>query len=148
MEEGFKRYWKDSLSNPNLSRLSFYKLLKTEFKTGGYLDDLKFEHRRHITKLICSDHALEIEKGRHKGIKDRSKRVCRMCQSSVEDEKHFLFYCYRYNHIRTKYNLGQDLQSLLRANQSSNTAKYIIEAIEYRDQVLRPVGDGVGGGVV
>ena len=145
LEEGFIRYWKDSLSDPNLSRLSFYKRLKTEFKSEGYLDDLNFENRRKITKLICSDHALEIEKGRHNGINDRSKRICRMCHNSVEDEMHFLFHCSEYDHIRTKHNLGQDVQSLLPTNQCNNTAKYIIEALAYRDQVLRPVEDGVGG---
>ena len=33
---------------------------------GNYLKIPGFQQRRHISKLRCSDHALEIEKGRYK----------------------------------------------------------------------------------
>ena len=72
----------------------------------NYLDTVGFEHRRTIAKFRCSDHVLEIEKGRHKGT-PRHERLCTMCHNGqVEDEKHFLFSCNSFNLLRAKYNFN------------------------------------------
>ena len=111
------------------------------------MDTLNYEHRRAIIKLRCSDHALEIEKGRHKGIKDKSKRICPFCPCpTMEDEEHFILYCNSYNHLREKYDIGHlFLQNLFHDNHVINLAKYTIEAFEYRDQMIRP-SEGRGEG--
>ena len=150
LEDGFIDYWSNSLNDPTVSRLIFYKKLKTEFKSESYLENLNFERRRALTKLRCSDHALEIEKGRHKGIKDRSKRLCSLCPNpTMEDEEHFIFHCNSYTHIRLKYNIGltTSVQVLFLDTFCSNLAKYIIEALEYRNQVTKPGEERVGGAV-
>ena len=106
MEDSYKTFWTKSLTDPNLARLLFYKKIKTEFKMESYFETLRFENRRAIAKLKCSDHALEIEKGRHKE-KPRHERICTLCHNGqIEDEEHFLFSCRIYNTLRVKYNFN------------------------------------------
>ena len=143
LENGFKEHWTYSLNDPALGRLHFYKKVKTEFKEENYLSTLNFEQRRAITKLRCSDHSLEIEKGRHKGL-DRSKRVCPLCEDpTIEDEEHFILHCKSYKHIRLKYNIEQitSVQNLFHETCCASFAKYIIEAFEYRNKGTRS-GEG------
>ena len=84
----FKNFWSDTLKNPHLSRLQFYNSIKEDFSFETY-----FNHRKAIAKLRCPDHALEIEKGRHRST-DRNWRLCKLCQDNeVETEDHFLSKC-------------------------------------------------------
>ena len=119
-------------------RLNFYKKVKTEFRRETFLDNLNFEQRRAVTKLRCSDHALEIEKGRHKGIKDRSKRICPLCPCpTMEDEEHFIYNCNSYNHLRLKYTIGQEatIQDLFSDNFCITFANYVVESFKYREEI-------------
>ena len=85
------------------SKLRFYKLLKNAFEKEPYLDLIpNFHMRKIITKFRCSDHVLEIEKGRHKN-KKVEERLCKMCNRSIEDEIHFLNNCNKYSVIRFHY---------------------------------------------
>ena len=104
IESGWKTWWKKALENPELSRLKFYQEIKEEYQYEQYLDIDNFERRRLISKLRCSDHTLEIEKGRHKPENIRKppeERKCVFCdKGEVEDEKHFLYSCDKYYQIR------------------------------------------------
>jgi hypothetical protein len=42
-----------------------------------------------LSKLRISNHNLEIERGRHRGLQAR-ERICKLCLKEVEDEIHFL----------------------------------------------------------
>ena len=57
-----------------------------------------------------SSHCLEIEKGRHSGVA-RIDRICKICQSSIEDEYHFVFICELYKDLRVKYLPREYIQS-------------------------------------
>ena len=51
-----------------------------------YLNISDFQIRKAITKIRCSDHVLEIEKGRHRKI-PRADRICKFCdKNSIETE--------------------------------------------------------------
>ena len=65
-----------------------------------------FQLRKVITKFRCSDHPLEIEKGRHKNLKLK-ERVCKVCKSEIETEMHFLQRCPLYTNIRNQF-FGND----------------------------------------
>ena len=54
-----------------------------------------FTLRKIITKFRCSDHCLEIEKGRHIKLKPE-ERICKLCKSDVETELHFIQDCPAY----------------------------------------------------
>ena len=109
----------------------------------SYLETLGFENRRVIAKIKCSDHALEIEKGRHKN-KQRHERICTMClNGQVEDEEHFLFSCKAYNALlRVKYSLQHliEAQELFKDVNYGTLAKYLTEAFTIRDEAIRIVG--------
>ena len=58
--------------------------------------------RKSITKYRCSNHKLEIEVERHKGITS-VERVCKLCPNELETESHFLSTCTGYEKLRKKY---------------------------------------------
>ena len=71
-----------------------------------------FPQRKMIAKVRCSDHAVEIEKGRHSKI-PREERTCRVCDSKeVVNEDHFLTKCKFYDNIKLKYQIKQNENSL------------------------------------
>ena len=47
-----------------------------------------------LSKLRISNHNLEIERGRHRGLQAK-ERICKLhvCLKEVEDEIHFLLKC-------------------------------------------------------
>jgi hypothetical protein len=53
---------------------------------------LNEDERRVLTKFRVSAHNVEIEKGRYIGVKTED-RICKLCNTGVEDETHFLLHC-------------------------------------------------------
>ena len=101
----YVNYWTTELRNPDLRRLNLYKEIKGEFKMEHYLQTTNVEHRKAIAKIRCSDHPLEVEKGRHKNI-PRSERKCKFCNlDEIETEEHFLIRCNKYKFLKTKYEI-------------------------------------------
>ena len=153
LENGFQKWWKNALNEPGLSRLNFYKKMKSEFGMENYFKISGFQQRRHISKLRCSDHALEIEKGRHKKGNTRTQaheRVCTICKNGyVEDEEHFLLKCGAYNSVRKKYKFENFNEALEFFNEEnlSTLGKYLIEAFEIRETMMKTSRgvDGEGG---
>ena len=154
LESGWRQWWKLSLENPQLSRLKFYQKIKDEYGYEGYLNTQNFEKRRLISKLRCSDHVLEIEKGRHKQENTRKpveERKCIYCKKGeVEDEKHFLFSCDLYAQIRNKYPIPQGETSDIFSEECLPIlTHYIYEAFKLRESTEVPEkGQGRGGDVV
>ena len=151
-ENGFKKWWKTAIDNPEISRLRFYRKIKTTFETEPYLNVLNFQHRRLISKLRCSDHALEIERGRHKkggkGIPP-SERKCTICKNGqIEDEEHFLLMCQTYNTIKMEHKIENitEINSFFSEENLDNVGKYLKEAFELREKHKRKETEtGVGG---
>ena len=90
--------------------------------------------RKIISKIICSDHTLEIEKGRHLNI-PRAERICKLCMEGViEDEVHFLLKCETYQPLREKYHMYADnIYDFLTTENQENLAKYLIDAFKLRE---------------
>ena len=143
LENGFQKWWTNALNDPNLSRLLFYKKLKSEFGPENYLTIPSFQQRRHITKLRCSDHALEIEKGRHKKGNTRTQtheRVCTLCKNGqVENEEHFLLKCNIYASVRRKYKFEcyKEVLDFFKEENRNTFGKYLIEAFEMREKIIK-----------
>ena len=129
----YKTSWKGKLTDPNLTRLKVYKVINSEFITTKHLD-LPLRMRKMISKIRCSDHPLEIEKGRHLNI-PRDERTCKVCTDGViEDEEHFLLKCEVYQTLREKHHMYADnIQDFLNTENQGNLAKFIIDALELRD---------------
>ena len=102
----FINYWGEAIRDQSLSRLEFYSRIKETPSFETYLDLPKFEHRKTIAKLRCSDHALEIEKGRHRKT-NRENRLCKACEmGEIETEDHFLTKCKLYEDLKIKHNIN------------------------------------------
>ena len=69
----------------------------------GYLNKVtNVGNRIHLSKMRLSNHVLNIEKGRHNGLKI-FERECKLCPGNiVEDEMHFLLSCKTLNTLREK----------------------------------------------
>ena len=92
----------DSLSTINNPehKLRTYALMKTEVGLENYLQTIRnVGIRTQFTKFRISDHNLEIEKGRHRGLSS-DERLCPFCKYKVEDEIHFLLECPIYKDLR------------------------------------------------
>ena len=103
-----------------------------------YLNLSDFRLRKTIAKLRCSDHTLEIERGRHKKI-PRDQRICKVCLSNnIETETHFLINCEFFEHIRNSTGLvkSTDCQTILRDTDPEVLGKYLIEAFLARRDYL------------
>ena len=124
------------------SKLRFYKLFKTSFHGEPYLDFVSdFKLRRKITKFRCSDHALEIEVGRHRKL-NVEDRLCKLCNVDVESELHFLQICPLYNKIRTQCFGNNLLHHWIDKLQykdiksAFNLANYLSKAFDWREKLL------------
>ena len=58
--------------------------------------------RRLLAQFRVSAYSLEIERGRYSGVA-RTDRICKICQSSIEDEYLLVFICDIYKDLRVKY---------------------------------------------
>ena len=138
MTTKFNEYWSEQLTKS--SRLEFYSKVKHDYKEETYLQLPLFRDRQAIAKMRCSDHRLEIERGRHKNT-ERVNRICKICKfNSIEDENHFLFKCPEYTSIRQKTmgeipNLSGDRHPYLSIS-DQNLAKYLREAFKHREETL------------
>ena len=128
----YVKYWKNNLTGSSKGRLEFYCKLKDTLKFEDYLNTLDFHKRKFVAKLRCSDHELEIEKGRHKNI-DRQERVCEMCtMGKIESEEHFLFECPFYGDIRITTNFNCTMSNLFEVNTLGNLGDFIELSLDKR----------------
>ena len=137
----YKEWWAKSLNELDNGRLNFYRTIKHKFSEENYLQLPHFGQRRVIAKFKCSDHQLEIEKGRHKKPEKipRERRLCRLCnKNSIETEEHFLAECTFYDQLKCKYNLsGIEITEGLFDNMNPTIlAQYLNEAFTLRKERL------------
>ena len=90
----FINVWQKELIAQTKLILRTHSLFKNDFFTEHHLELITdFRYRAVITKLRCSSHALEIERGRYQNPKvPRDLRLCLTCKV-VEDENHFVTKC-------------------------------------------------------
>ena len=135
IDKAYNIFWVNEIKKPDIARLQFYKGVKTIFKFEEYLKLGNFRERQVITKLRCSDHSLEIEKGRHRKI-DRSERLCKVCNfKSIETEEHFLLECTKYASLKQKHNITDltNVQQFMNDTSPDKFGQYLIEAFSFRD---------------
>ena len=138
IDKAYLEYWNSELSKPDKPRLKFYREVKDNFKTENYLEIENFQSREAIAKLRCSDHTLEIERGRQLKI-DREGRVCRMCDmGEIETEKHFLLECNKYEQLRNKFNTLEftTVRQLINNSDQIQLGNYLVEAFELKANTL------------
>ena len=141
-----------TISSPE-SKLRTYSLRKTEAGCEDYLHTIRNTTlRQTLTKFRLSNHALNIEKGRHATPKiPKEIRFCPFCTTKVEDDEHFLLECPTYKHQRNKLqNTGpssaqnvkrltqkEQFVTLMTSKNSMITAKYIHNSLETRNLLIQ-----------
>ena len=136
MQASYTSLWDNSL-NSDISRLNFYRKIKKEFGFETYLNIPDFRKRKAITKLRCSDHDLEIEKGRHKKV-PREGRFCKLCGNiNIETEEHFLAHCEFYGPLKSKYEISGDLTEIINSKNLEKLGEYLITAFDERNAALQ-----------
>ena len=132
----FNFYWNKNIKDRDIEKkLEFYCQVKESFSQAEYLKLPCFKDRQRIAKFLCSDHHLEIEQGRYRGI-PRNMRICTTCQNgAIEDEKHLLFDCPTYAEFRNKNEIpvqGNCIKELLKTK-PSKLANFLAQAYRVRE---------------
>lgn len=93
----------DNVKMGSANKLRTYRLHKHKYMSmENYLQDVSnFKHRKALSKLRTSDHKLNIEAGRRTKI-PINERICKFCNTDIEDEKHLLLQCSLYDNLRNK----------------------------------------------
>ena len=102
MQSIFDRFYLDEINkfkpsvhdNINHNKLRTYATLKGSFKREPYIDLVQSRNQRSwITRLCCSAHSLEVERGRWNNV-PVSDRCCKICHSGqLGDEYHLTMEC-------------------------------------------------------
>ena len=138
IDKAYLDYWKTQLIRPDLTKLDFYREIKNDFTMENYLHIDNFENRKLIAKFRCSDHCLEIERGRHRRI-PRTERICRLCDKGlVETEEHFLMKCDKYDLLKRQYNITDftTAHELVLNVEQAKLGKYLSNAFTLRAETL------------
>lgn len=72
------------------------RMVHNVLRFRDYLNVRTREHRRALTRLVCSDHPLAVEQGRRRvPATALNWRICRFCrlQGAIETETHILIDC-------------------------------------------------------
>ena len=136
----FTNVWKNKLANDDLPRLQVYKIVNSNFETPNHLE-LPYIKRKIISKIRCSNHVLEIEKGRHTRT-PREARLCKICEmGEIEDEGHFLLNCETYQTLKEFHSIhAENICDLLNMEDQSKLGGYLISAFQLREQLLNGRG--------
>ena len=144
LRERYQEFWKNKLWNDERkkggNKLRSYREFKRDIKFEGYLNEIKiFNHRSDLTKLRCSAHKLNIEKGRYKKpIVPVEERICTKCnKGEIEDEFH-LFVCDFYKDLREELGINiSDKKEFFQVMEDCNynTAVYVNKCFRRREGV-------------
>ena len=131
IQKSFVDYWRNNIRDQQ-GRLEFYSKHKHTFEFEEYLNIVCFSKRKVLTKLRCSDHELEIERGRHKKV-PREARLCKLCaMEKIETEEHFLFECKYYEDIRKDIKFDNKNGCLFSTDTAVRTGEFILLALAKR----------------
>ena len=128
---------KNKLANDDIPRLYVYKIVNSNFDIPSHLE-LPYNTRKIISKIRCSNHVLEIEKGRH----TNTPRESRLCENGeVEDEGHFLLNCVIYQPLRELHFIQADnIHDLLNMEEQPKLGENLISSFQLRERLLNGRG--------
>ena len=77
-----------------------YRTFKFSYETEAYVTAiLPIKHRAAFAKFRCGVAPIRLETGRYERLA-LNQRICPICKTGIEDEKHVILYCPRYEDIR------------------------------------------------
>ena len=141
MIDVYQNKWRtDVESKP---KLRTYKLFKSFYKTEMYAHKIQRRDRRSaIAKFRSGTFPIRIETGRYRNPPiPVEQRTCYMCDlNEVEDEKHVLMNCPKYEDIRNQYNiLVNDFESFMADDNGENCkllGKYLLDVLKMRSNCI------------
>ena len=137
----FNDWWNNTIRCDS-GRLNFYNTVKQELYFEEYLNLPNFHTRKAIAQIRCSDHVLEIEKGRQKKI-PRAYRLCKLCDKRViESEVHFLVECDFYDDIKKLSGTTHTLLNLFSTENLDKLGKFIVLAFNKRQTFFDNLSTG------
>ena len=107
LENRYIKHWKTLLFNDNNksggNKLRTYRKLKTQFDLENYLcADVNKKSISTFVKIRISNSNLNIEKGRYLNT-PAEDRICKLCNSGVEDEFHFTIICSKFQSCHEEF---------------------------------------------
>ena len=106
IEQSEMQIYQETLQNEmkEMSRLTIYNQIKSDFKLEQYVEHIQNRKQRGIlARARMGVLPIHIETGRYCG-KPRDERLCYFCDEQVvEDEAHLLLHCNKYEDIRNEF---------------------------------------------
>lgn len=129
------------------AKLRTYVKYKSVLKLESYLKNEDAIGRMMIARIISGTNNLRIETGRYNNMKVEH-RICRLCNSAVEDEEHFLNECKIYEDIRNECikefainKTDEDINNIMFGKVSdielTHVIRFIRRAMARRHRILR-----------
>jgi hypothetical protein len=150
LEDRFQTHWKNIMNKQE----EMYSKLKKNFEYEKYLDQLKYNNKQQqtLTKLRIGNHKIQTETNRYKkSYVQKKERICKMCNTEVEDIFHFMFTCQKLQGLRKdilgkNVIIGKNKITLLKVYlfdfkniQSITVATYLCKANDMRDSLLTEI---------
>jgi hypothetical protein len=134
----FRQEWEAVLRDKE--RYVLYASVKDNLSTAKYLDNIDvYCFRVAIAQIRCG--VLPINNNLNRYGHDINKSLCPFCET-IEDEKHFLFACFMYDELRSRFlpdakeYYMRELLSCQSNKTSLNLAKFVFHAIKLRHKIL------------
>ena len=141
VKSDFVAYWKGRIENPEVEKkLALYSKVKQGFLVQKYLEMPSFRNRQIMSKILCSNHKLRIETGRHIAT-PREERLCQLCEmNKIEDENHFIRECPTFDQIRRDspipFENYNNTESIFHIEEPPVIAEFLRAAYRKRDQLV------------
>lgn len=130
-------------------KLRYYNLYKYDKYTEDFLHlNITRYQRSLLAQFRCGILPLEIEVGRYRNIK-LHERICRICNTSVEDEIHFLCECEQYSDLRISlFQSALEVDSMfehkdnldkfvcLMSNCQKTVSTFLLKAVQRRRNIM------------
>ncbi len=114
------KQWLDQITRK--PKLRTYVTFKNSYEVEPYaFSFMNRKHRSYLAQYRCGILQLSIETVRWGSI-PLEDRICKMCDSLVEDEFYFIFHCSSYNNIRDPF-LQHGSNTILNINERNEIDK-------------------------
>ncbi len=143
MEAAEQQYVAQQLTGEGLSSIvRTYSSFKEGYAYEGYLSSINNRRLRiQFSNFRLGNHKLQIQTARW--LKDKVQaeqlKICKACNSAVEDEEHVLLHCPHYMRVRTKFaDISGHLcvRDLFAVDDQLGVAKFVSACLAARDSML------------
>ena len=132
----YEKFWLKKIAFENKMRT--YRTFKHNLTYEKYLDIVKAQHRKCLTRFRISAHNLAIERGRYQRPPTPiNERVCPHCPHHIQDEHHFLLNCKQ--HMQEREDLQHKITALCPLFQALSPINQFLFMLSAEGEIIKNV---------